>query len=197
MSSSSVATRIGICSIDSLASAIAHWQPDAVISAFSPSSRLQVDRFERRRHLVLLFHDIESRIIYASNKGRMVGPSSRHIERVVEFLRERPERLLIHCTAGLSRSPALAMVAICEIYGDIAAACTSVKSALPEASPNRGVLRRADEVLKLGGRLVEQAMIVFPERKIAIERTSFVELNIDNSSDAATPLAVLPGVLPP
>jgi predicted protein tyrosine phosphatase len=176
-----VTTRIAVCSIDVLSDAITRWKPDAVISVFSPSPRLRVESFTGRRHLVLLFHDIEMRIVHASSKGRMVGPSRRHVERVIEFLHERPDRLLIHCVAGLSRSPALAIVAGCELHGDPVRACTSVRSALPDAWPNRGVLQCADEVLKLDGRLMTIAAATFSERRAATQRSAFVELRGDAS----------------
>lgn len=56
------------------------------------------------------------------------------------------ERLLIHCEAGLGRAPALAIVAAMAIGMDAHEAVHAVAMAVPEASPNRLILKN-DEVL--------------------------------------------------
>jgi predicted protein tyrosine phosphatase len=175
-----VAMRIAVCSIDALPRSIEQWEPDAVISVLSPSPRLQVNRLHGRRHLVLLFHDIESATIHTKTSRsarRLVGCSERHIQRFIEFIEIRPSRLLIHCVAGLSRSPSLAMLAICKIQGDVAEACIAVNRAIPNASPNRRVLHLGDDALKLNGRLIELAASTFPDRQMKHERIEFVELD--------------------
>jgi predicted protein tyrosine phosphatase len=175
--------RIAVCSIDALGGAIAQWNPDVVISVFSPSPRLRVSQFQDRRHLLLLFHDIDSagfiESFRSSRASRLVvGCREQHIQSFFHFLKEKPERLLIHCVAGLSRSPALAILAICAIHGDIIKACAAVKRAIPFASPNRRVLALGDGALNLGGRLIEEASLVFPDRDLNHARSGFVELDL-------------------
>ncbi|MCJ2035529.1 hypothetical protein [Methylobacterium sp. J-068] len=57
------------------------------------------------------------------------------------------ERLLIHCEAGLGRAPALGLVALMAMGMDAMAAVEAMAKAVPEASPNRLVLRHAEAIL--------------------------------------------------
>lgn len=65
-------------------------------------------------------------------------------------------RILIRCHAGLGRSPALAIVALMAMGLDARAAVEAVAMAVPEASPNRLVLRHAEAILG-------QAVVVYAQ----------------------------------
>jgi len=55
--------------------------------------------------------------------------------------------MLMHCHAGLGRSPAMAIVALMVIGLDAKASVEAMAVAMPEASPNRLVLRHAEAIL--------------------------------------------------
>lgn len=56
-------------------------------------------------------------------------------------------RILIHCHAGLGRSPAMAVVALMAMGLDARTAVEAVAMAVPEASPNRLIFRHAEAIL--------------------------------------------------
>lgn len=72
-------------------------------------------------------------------------------------------RLLIQCTAGLGRSPALAIVAAMILGDDAPMACCMVAHASPHASPNRLILRHAE-------RLLEADIVSHAERSFTYRR---------------------------
>ena len=72
-------------------------------------------------------------------------------------------RLLIQCTAGLGRSPAMAIVAAIIEGHDAATACAMVAHASPHASPNRLILRHAERMM--GVNIVSHAERQFTYRR--------------------------------
>lgn len=77
----------------------------------------------------------------------------------------RPERLLVMCNAGLSRSPALALAIAARLSGRPEDECEALRNAGPHLQPNPRVLHLADEELELGGRLSRAAAQAFPPRQ--------------------------------
>ncbi|MFD1301010.1 hypothetical protein ACFQ4G_05355 [Methylobacterium marchantiae] len=65
----------------------------------------------------------------------------------LDFVARSHGNLLIYCHDGLSRSPALAIVALAARGRDPVEACALVRAAVPEASPNRLVLALAGRTL--------------------------------------------------
>lgn len=99
--------KIAICSEFALEEGHSSWHPDAVVSVFSPAPGRRPPEFLGNSHFWLAFHDIE---VEVARHRR--GPTMPHISAFLEFVRDaRCGRLLIHCRAGLSRSPALAIIA--------------------------------------------------------------------------------------
>lgn len=133
--------RIAFCGIFALADALGTFDPDAVVSVWSPG--WPVREIEGRRHLHLPMHDVEERSVRTS--GRVV-PDERHVGAFLELIGTGPERVLIQCTAGLSRSPAFAIVAAVKAAHDPATACAEVKRLVPHAQPNRLILDTASEL---------------------------------------------------
>ena len=108
--------------------------------------------------LRLPFADIE-----AAGPGGCEPP---HLSAFIAFHAEyRDRRLLIHCTAGLSRSPAYAILALMLDGMTIGDSCALVAAAVPEASPNRRVLWHAETLLNLTrGAIVHEAVRTFAYR---------------------------------
>ena len=81
-----------------------------------------------------------------------------HIENLIDFLNAwsaSSESLLIHCYAGISRSTAVALLALfikkqCPEFD----AAMALRDAAPHAKPNQLITSLADEILALDGRLV-------------------------------------------
>jgi predicted protein tyrosine phosphatase len=114
--------------------------------AFQPARPPEV---APERHLRLEIDDISTPVEGA------VLPERPHVHRLIEFLRRWPgdEPLLIHCYAGISRSPAAALVAL-SLWQDELEAARALRAAAPHAIPNARLIALADEVLDRRGRLV-------------------------------------------
>jgi predicted protein tyrosine phosphatase len=105
------------------------------------------------RHLRLSVSDIEVPL-----DGHVL-PGAEHVERLLAFMREwdRREPLVIHCYAGVSRSPAAAFIGACALAPtrcemEIA---RELRRASPSATPNRRLVALADRLLDRQGRMIE------------------------------------------
>jgi predicted protein tyrosine phosphatase len=105
------------------------------------------------RHLRLSLSDIEEPL------DGHITPAAEHIEQLLGFLRawDRKDPIVIHCYAGVSRSPAAAFIGACaleptrcefEIAHDL-------RRAAPMATPNRRLVALADNILSRKGRMIE------------------------------------------
>jgi predicted protein tyrosine phosphatase len=146
---------IGVSSLAAAEEIIGSWEPDSVVSIHSPGVATLAP-LKTIPHLRLCFHDVEHRI--AAVVGGTVRPATqvaagdRHLRTFLNFLESaRPERLLIHCAAGLSRSPAFAILALLWAGASPLQAVHAVKVHLPTAQPNRRVLRLAEKYFSLPG----------------------------------------------
>lgn len=105
----------------------------------------------RDRHLRIAVSDIE-----APRDGQVL-PGDEHIDRLLAFVgdwdREAP--LVIHCYAGVSRSPAAAFIAACALapHRCEMELARELRRASPTATPNRRLVAIADERLGRGGRM--------------------------------------------
>jgi len=107
----------------------------------------------RERHLRIAVSDIE-----APREGHIL-PGREHIERLLDFMTawDRREPLVIHCYAGVSRSPAAAFIAACALapHRPEADLAQALRAASPTATPNRRLVALADQVLGRGGRMTD------------------------------------------
>lgn len=105
------------------------------------------------RHLSLAFNDI------VEEMPDMTAPSAEHVERLVGFARrwDRQAPLLIHCYAGISRSTAAAYIVASALNPDIDAGRLArlLRERSPSATPNRRMVRLADDMLGRGGHMVD------------------------------------------
>ena len=125
-------------------------RPSHILSLISPSA--EPTGFQRLApyHLELRFNDI------AEPRDGLIEPSAEHIHSIIEFGRSSRAQgpLLIHCWAGVSRSPAAAFI----ITFDRARPtpkhlAASLRSAAPYCSPNPRMIALADEALEAQGDL--------------------------------------------
>jgi predicted protein tyrosine phosphatase len=104
------------------------------------------------RHVRLAFHDIAEPI------AGLTAPDRDIMQAVLDFGRssEHQRALLIHCWAGISRSSAAAFVIACDrnsgFERDIA---IELRRRSSSATPNRLMVRLADDLLQRDGRMVE------------------------------------------
>lgn len=113
-----------------------------------PATPFQVQASE---HLRMLVDDIDRPAV-----GQTV-PASNHIEELIRFLRACSPRssIVIHCLAGMSRSPAAALIALAlEAPGRELEAARLLREAGPSVDPNRLVVELADRALRREGALV-------------------------------------------
>ena len=106
---------------------------------------------------ILSFDDISAPI------DNWVAPEDRHIRSALVFARrwDQPS-LLIHCRAGMSRSPAIALTILADWLGEgreDEAGKELIKVA-PLCTPNMLVVKITDRILGRAGRLVEAVQIL-------------------------------------
>ena len=103
-------------------------------------------------HLRLIMNDIDR-----PAEG-LIAPEAHHIHQLLDFLKnwDRQSPLLIHCHAGISRSPAAAFIALCLLSPQMSeeALARRLREASPAAKPNRLIVRLADEILGREGRMI-------------------------------------------
>lgn len=91
---------------------------------------------------------------------RMKPPTRADVDAIIAFARQTQTvngTLLCHCHAGISRSPAVALICLTTWRGpgSEAACVADIRRARPAAVPHEGLIRIADEQLGRGGALME------------------------------------------
>lgn len=129
---------------------------DAVVTIEDSDQRLTHRlRFHRKPapdHLVLAFEDLDY------EHPRIRTATSDDIERILEFGRHHVDgSLLVHCNAGISRSPAAALAILADQMGSgfEATALDALLSICPEVVLNLLIVRHADSLLDRKGVLLE------------------------------------------
>lgn len=127
----------------------AKW-PTRAISLVGDDLRFELPCFGQH-HLILRFHDVEELV------SGYVAPTTDDLERALTHARGLggSDRLLIHCHAGKSRSPAMAMGILIDHGLTPDQALDRVKAAGSFVIPNRLMIRHLDELLGLHGGLVD------------------------------------------
>ncbi|HEY0293378.1 MAG TPA: protein-tyrosine phosphatase family protein [Hansschlegelia sp.] len=101
-------------------------------------------------HLTLTFHDIAEPL-----EGH-VHPSESHIADALAFAASADGPIVVHCYAGISRSTAMAFAIACarDPERDERLIASALRKASRTATPNRLIVRLADEALGREGRMV-------------------------------------------
>ena len=134
-----------------LETALARWRPSHVVSLASPGAEAATLPHDVEV-LWLGFHDI-----VASRPGLTMATGEQAAALIAFAERWRPERpMLVHCWAGVSRSPAAAYVIACvrTAAGEENAIAQALRDAAPFATPNLHMVALADDLLGRGGRMV-------------------------------------------
>lgn len=125
----------------------------SMVSIGDPGSRLP-SGFRRLAQSSLRLEFVDS-----ADPDEDSAPTRREVEAIIHFaptIARLGGRCLVHCEAGVSRSTASAAIISRVILGEgsdrqaLALACRGI----PDASPNRLMLRIADEVLQNDGRMM-------------------------------------------
>lgn len=134
------------------------WQATHMVSLLDEKMRGKVDLRDDR--LVLHFSDVN-----APNASR-TPPMKVHVEQVLAFTKNLTDadKLIVHCHAGVSRSTAMMIAILCQ-HGDTPEqAIARVQAVRPQLWPNTLVTLYADEVLGMGGALM-QAVAAWLEKE--------------------------------
>jgi predicted protein tyrosine phosphatase len=101
-------------------------------------------------HFIARFHDVEAPTDgYVSPEKHVVKATLDHAAHL-----RADDRLLVHCHAGKSRSPALAIGILIAAGGTPGEALEKVKQLRPFVIPNRLMIRQLDDILDQKGELV-------------------------------------------
>jgi predicted protein tyrosine phosphatase len=125
--------------------------PSHIISALGPS---EAYTSSGENHLVVEFDDTE----VDNPDSKWIAAKREDIERIFAFTKNLGEedRLLVHCKAGHSRSPAILMGVLMQHGMSAGDAFESVLQIRPAAIPNRMMVDLIDEVLGTDGALGER-----------------------------------------
>ena len=144
--------KIGVCSLEEMPSMVETLRPGRLISLLptidQPPTPAHIHPSD---HLRVLVDDVD----YAQQG--VSTPAGDHIVQLLDFLRGTPREtsLLIHCLAGVSRSPAAALIAlVLEAPGREREAALVLRQAGPFVSPNHLIVELADAALKRDGALI-------------------------------------------
>jgi len=145
--------KIHVCSLFDLPYYARDLRPGFLVSAIQPEFQPDTPpEVAIENHHRMAVHDI------AGPAFGSVHTEYEHIENLINFLQvwsNSNESLLIHCYAGISRSTAVALLALfikkqCDEFD----AAMALRDAAPHAKPNQLIISLADEILTLNGRLV-------------------------------------------
>jgi predicted protein tyrosine phosphatase len=132
---------------------------DKAISLISPTE----DRCSQRdNHLIMRFDDAEvEHVIYEGEE--YVGPSYEQMIEILDFSKSIQENdvVMVHCTAGKSRSTAIAMSLLIQHGSTPKQALESVLRAREEEGsslivPNRLIVKYMDEILNQNGDFIQE-----------------------------------------
>lgn len=144
--------RLYVCSLTKVCETVRASGAQSLVTILTAgASLMRPCEIAKERHLRIAVSDIE-----APREGHIL-PGDEHIDRLLAFLEQwdRSAPMVIHCYAGVSRSPAAAYVAACALSPrrcelDLA---HELRRASPTATPNRRLVALADERLGRHGRM--------------------------------------------
>lgn len=115
-----------------------------------------IDR-QHGNHIIVNFHDVEDED--AAEEYGLVAPSRKVIDGVLEEVAswqlDDSSKLIVHCSAGKSRSVAIALGVLVQAGMSPVDALAKVKLLSPAMLPNRLMVEYIDAYLGLEGKLIE------------------------------------------
>ncbi|WP_159726439.1 tyrosine phosphatase family protein [Methylosinus sp. Ce-a6] len=144
--------RLYVCSLTKVVDTVRGSGARSLITILTAGASLaRPSEIVPERHLRLAVSDIE-----ADREGHVLA-NCEHIENLLAFAAawDRREPLVIHCYAGVSRSPAAAFILACALAPQRAEAelARELRRASPTATPNRRLVALADRILSREGRM--------------------------------------------
>ncbi|MBW3560404.1 MAG: hypothetical protein KY446_06000 [Proteobacteria bacterium] len=137
-----------VCPLHEVRATLASAEPSHLVTLASPNGPAALLEYPGSR-LTLTFHDI------AEPRPGLNAVSTQDLVRLLAFARTWPrsQPMLIHCWAGVSRSPAAAYAIACASCppGAEAALAIELRTAAPFATPNPRIVALADDLLQRGG----------------------------------------------
>jgi predicted protein tyrosine phosphatase len=148
------AMTILVCPLSQAMSVVAARVPERIVSLLDPDFTFpDFGSGYADRHLRIRLHDVHL------TSGDQIVPAARHITALLTFLGDwtRTAPLLIHCRAGIGRSPAAAFVAacFCNPRADEFEIAQALRIASPVARPNEALVELADVAMGRCGRMRE------------------------------------------
>ena len=158
--------RLLVCPLSGLGDALESHRPSHLVTLLSPQHMIPTPQgFDPTHHLRLGMDDVGEPEAADNPPGRA------DIDRLLAFARRWDSQapFLIHCWAGISRSMASAFTVLCDRLGpgreiEIALA---MRRRAPHASPNRLLVRHADEALARNGRMITALAAMGPPLMVA------------------------------
>ena len=143
---------IYVCPLRRVEQVAAESGADSLVSLLSPThAPPRLPAIPPERHLTLGLSDI-----VAPRDGQVLAEAE-HVESLIAFFRrwERGRPLLVHCFAGVSRSPAAAFIGLCALTPtpEIEIA-RKLRLVSPSATPNPHLVALADAILSREGRMI-------------------------------------------
>lgn len=126
-------------------------RPAYVMSLLDPGVNIDhSDIVGADRHLHIGVYDT------LASSNRLGFPNERCVERILAFGSQWPdhERMIVHCVAAQSRSPAAAAILLAQKFPDhVERIARNIVQKLPQARPNLRLIEAGDKLLGLNGRL--------------------------------------------
>ncbi len=168
---------IYVCSLSKLEATVIRSKASHIATLISEETPVRrPGGVKAQNHLILSFHDISTPM-----EG-MTLPGEDHIDQFLCFVQDwnRAAPLVVHCWAGVSRSTAGAMIALCALRTDLDEddIAGRIRAGSPQATPNSRMIAIADRQLARDGRLVRAAERI-GRGQDALEGTVF-SLNVDD-----------------
>ncbi len=145
--------RIHVCPLAHIEATVRQTGARSMVTLINPDYPVERPaQIEPARHLRLSLADIDMPV------DEHIAPAEAPVRELLRFARawDRAEPLVIHCYAGVSRSTAAAMIAVCALNParDEHDVAQTLRALSPTATPNRLLIRHADALLSRRGRLI-------------------------------------------
>jgi predicted protein tyrosine phosphatase len=145
--------RIHVCPLSKLPETVRATGAQALVTLIDKGTPVRrPSGIAAEAHLVVVLSDIVTEL-----EGHTL-PAKSHVETLLAFVRrwDQTGPLLIHCWAGVSRSPAAAFIAACALrpHRNEAEIAQAVRANSPTATPNARLVAIADAMLGRNGRMV-------------------------------------------
>ena len=147
--------------LSALPGALSAYRPSHLVTLLSPEHMIQTPNgFPPERHLRLGLNDI------TDARSGEAPPQAHHMAQIIAFGRQwdGSAPMIVHCWAGVSRSMAAAFTLLCErsAPGREREIAQAIRARAPHASPNRLLVRFADEALGRDGAMIEAVEAMGP-----------------------------------